>query len=74
MPALHFSIGQSRWDVATYFSQRAKSLNKTIPGNLNLHQKACTRALPHPFLSAAISNMVDENQVKENLAVARGSG
>jgi aryl-alcohol dehydrogenase-like predicted oxidoreductase len=54
--------------------ERAALLDKTVPGNLNLHQKAYTWALSHPFLSAAISNMADEQQVKENLTVVRTGG
>jgi len=52
--------------------ERAALLNQTIPGDLSLHQKAYRFALNNPHLSAVISNMVDEKQVKENLAVARG--
>ena len=51
--------------------ERAALLNKTVPGDLNLHQKAYRFALNNPHLSAVISNMVDEKQVKENLAVVR---
>jgi len=53
--------------------ERAALLDQTVPGDLNLHQKAYRFALSNPHLSAAISNMVDEKQVKENLPVARMS-
>ncbi len=49
--------------------ERAALLNQTIPGDLNLHQKAYRFGLNNPHLSAVISNMVNEQQVKENLAV-----
>ena len=51
--------------------ERAALLQQTVPGELNLHQKAYRLALNNPYLSAAISNMVNEQQVKENLAVVR---
>jgi len=51
--------------------ERAALLHQLVPGNLNLHQKAYKWALSNPHLSAAISNMVDEKQMKDNLAVAR---
>jgi len=56
---------------ATPVPERAALLNQTVPGDLNLHQKAYRFALNNPHLSAVISNMVNEQQVKENLAVAR---
>lgn len=52
-------------------SERAALLNQTVPGDLNIHQKAYRFALNNPYLSAVISNMVNEQQVRENLAVAR---
>ena len=55
------------------FPERAAFLNQTVPGELNLHQKAYKLALSNPHLSAAISNMVDEKQVRENLAVVRSA-
>jgi aryl-alcohol dehydrogenase-like predicted oxidoreductase len=55
----------------TPIPERAALLNQTVPGDLNLHQKAYRFALSNPHLSAAISNMVDEKQVKENLPVVR---
>ena len=51
--------------------ERAALLNQTIAGDLNLYQKAYRFALNNPHLSAVISNMVNEQQVKENLAVVR---
>ncbi|HEV2491461.1 MAG TPA: aldo/keto reductase [Terriglobia bacterium] len=49
--------------------ERAALLHQTIPGDLGLHQKAYRLALNNPRLSAVISNMVDEKQVRENLPV-----
>ncbi|HME00439.1 MAG TPA: aldo/keto reductase [Terriglobia bacterium] len=51
--------------------ERAALLHQLVPGDLNLHQKAYKWALSNPHLSAAISNMVDEKQMKDNLAVVR---
>ena len=51
--------------------ERAALLNQTVPGDLNIHQKAYRFALNNPHLSAVISNMVNEQHVKENLAVVR---
>lgn len=51
--------------------ERAALLHQLVPGDFGLHQKAYKWALSNPHLSAAISNMVDERQVKENLAVVR---
>lgn len=53
--------------------ERAALLDQTVPGDLGLHQKAYRLALSNVHLSAVISNMVDEKQVKENLPVARAS-
>ncbi len=53
--------------------ERAALLNQSVPGEMGLHQKAYRLALSNPHLSAVISNMVDEKQVKENLAVVRGN-
>ena len=53
--------------------ERAALLHQSVPGSLNLHQKAYRLALANPHLSAAISNMVDEQQMKENLMVARAT-
>jgi len=41
-----------------------------VPGDMGLHQKAYTFSLGNPNISAVISNMVDEKQVRENLPVA----
>src|SRR5260370_6694828 len=51
--------------------ERAALLDQTIPGELNLHQKAYRFALNNPQISAAISNLVNEKMVKENLPVVR---
>ena len=51
--------------------ERSALLDRTVPGELNLHQKAYRLALLNPHLSAAISNMMDEKQMRENLAVVR---
>jgi len=53
--------------------ERAALLHQSVPGDLNLHQKAYRLALNNPHLSAAISNMVNEQQMKENLAVVRAT-
>jgi len=50
--------------------ERAALLNQTVAGNLGLHQKAYRLALSNPHLSAVISNMVNEQQVRGNLPVA----
>jgi aryl-alcohol dehydrogenase-like predicted oxidoreductase len=51
--------------------ERAALLNQSVPGDLNLHQKAYRFVLNNPHVSAVISNMVDEQQMRENLAVVR---
>jgi aryl-alcohol dehydrogenase-like predicted oxidoreductase len=51
------------------FPERAALLHQLVPGDFSLHQKAYKWALSNPNLSAAISNMVDEKQMRENLAV-----
>ncbi|MGH9353741.1 MAG: aldo/keto reductase [Terriglobia bacterium] len=53
--------------------ERAALLNQTVPGNLGLHQKAYRLALDNPNLSSIISNMVNEQQVRENLPVAQNA-
>ena len=50
--------------------ERALLLERLVPGELNIHQKAYTFGLANPNLSAAISNMVNEQQMLENLVVA----
>ena len=52
--------------------ERAVVLDRLIPGELNIHQKAYTFGLANPNLTAAVSNMVNEQQVLENLVVAAG--
>src|SRR2546427_7776217 len=49
--------------------ERAALLNQSIPGDMGLHAKAYRFALNNPHISAVISNMVNEGQVKENLPV-----
>jgi predicted aldo/keto reductase-like oxidoreductase len=53
------------------FPERLALLNQVVPGELSPHQKAYKLGLANPNLSAVVSNMVDEKQVKENLAVVR---
>jgi aryl-alcohol dehydrogenase-like predicted oxidoreductase len=50
--------------------ERAVVLDRLVPGELNIYQKAYTFGLSNPNLTAAISNMVNEQQVVENLVVA----
>jgi aryl-alcohol dehydrogenase-like predicted oxidoreductase len=50
--------------------ERAGLLNNLVPGNAGLHQKAYRNSLNNPNISAVISNMVNEKQVRENLPVA----
>jgi aryl-alcohol dehydrogenase-like predicted oxidoreductase len=50
--------------------ERAVVLDRLVPGELNIYQKAYTFGLANPNLTAAISNMVNEQQVVENLVVA----
>jgi aryl-alcohol dehydrogenase-like predicted oxidoreductase len=54
------------------FPERLALLNQAVPGEFGPHQKAYKFGLSNPNLSAVISNMVDEKQVKENLAVVIG--
>jgi len=54
---------------ATPRPERVALLKTTVPGELNTFQKAYRFGLSNPNLSAVISNMVDEKQVEENLAV-----
>ena len=57
------------------FDRRAflkASLAALVPGELNIHQKAYAFWLANPNLSAATSNMVNEQQMLENLVVAGG--
>jgi len=49
--------------------ERVALLDRIVPGELNTWQKAYRFGLSNPNLSAVISNMVDETQVKENLSV-----
>lgn len=52
--------------------ERMALLDRVVPGDLNPYQKAYTFGLANPNLSAVVSNMVDEKQVRENLVVAAG--
>jgi aryl-alcohol dehydrogenase-like predicted oxidoreductase len=52
--------------------ERMALLDRMVPGDLNPYQKAYTFGLANPNLSAVVSNMVDEKQVRENLVVAAG--
>jgi aryl-alcohol dehydrogenase-like predicted oxidoreductase len=54
--------------------ERAALLERSVPGELNLHQKAYRFVLNNPHVSAVISNMADEQQMRENLAVVRRQG
>lgn len=54
--------------------ERAAYLNNAVPGNMGLHQKAYTLALRNPHISAVISNLVNEQQVRENIVVAQIGG
>jgi aryl-alcohol dehydrogenase-like predicted oxidoreductase len=49
--------------------ERVALLESTVPGEGNVFQKAYRYGLSNPSLSAVISNMVDEKQMEENLAV-----
>ncbi|PYV18117.1 MAG: hypothetical protein DMG21_06075 [Acidobacteria bacterium] len=55
------------------YPERAALLSKLVPGEMGLHQKAYAYSLRNPNISAVISNMVDEKQVRENLPVAMNS-
>jgi aryl-alcohol dehydrogenase-like predicted oxidoreductase len=54
------------------FPERLALLNQAVPGELTPHQKAYKFDLSNPNLSAVVSNMVDEKQVRENLSVVTG--
>jgi aryl-alcohol dehydrogenase-like predicted oxidoreductase len=54
------------------FPERLALLNQAVPGEFTPHQKAYKFDLSNPNLSAVVSNMVDEKQVKENLSVVTG--
>jgi aryl-alcohol dehydrogenase-like predicted oxidoreductase len=49
--------------------ERVALLDKLVPGDQNIYQKAYAFGLSNKNLSAVISNMVDEQQVTENLSV-----
>jgi len=48
---------------------RAEKLNKIVPGDMKAPVKAYLWALQNPRISAVVSNLWDENYVKENLSV-----
>lgn len=52
--------------------ERMALLDRVVPGDQNPYQKAYTFGLSNPHVSAIVSNMVDEKQMKENLAVVAG--
>jgi aryl-alcohol dehydrogenase-like predicted oxidoreductase len=54
---------------ATPRPERVALLESTVPGEGSIFQKAYRYGLSNPSLSAVISNMVDEKQMEENLAV-----
>lgn len=56
---------------ATPVPERAQLLEQTIPGDMNLHQKAYRFVLNNPHVSAVISQLENEKQVRENLPVVR---
>jgi len=49
---------------------RAEKLHKIVPGDLKAPVKAYLWALQNPRISAVISNLWDENHVRDNLAIA----
>jgi aryl-alcohol dehydrogenase-like predicted oxidoreductase len=49
---------------------RIQKINKIIPGDMKAPQKAYVWALQNPNISAVISNLWDENYVRENLSLA----
>ena len=51
--------------------ERAVVLDRLVPGELNIYQKAYTFGLANQGVSAVVSNMVNEQQVQENLVVAQ---
>ena len=51
--------------------ERAALLEQTVPGDMNLHQKAYRFVLNNPHVSAVISQMENEKQVRENLPVVK---
>jgi aryl-alcohol dehydrogenase-like predicted oxidoreductase len=56
---------------STPVPERAALLEQTIPGDMNLHQKAYRFVLNNPHVSAVISQMENEKQVRENVPVVR---
>jgi aryl-alcohol dehydrogenase-like predicted oxidoreductase len=54
------------------YPERMALLDRMVPGQMSPYQKAYTFGLANPNLTAVISNMVDEKQVRENLSVVTG--
>jgi aryl-alcohol dehydrogenase-like predicted oxidoreductase len=54
------------------YPERLALLDRMVPGDMSPYRKAYTFGLANPNLSAVISNMVDEKQVRENLSVVTG--
>jgi aryl-alcohol dehydrogenase-like predicted oxidoreductase len=66
-------LAQSLFDPdrsTTARPERVALLDRVVPGERSVYQKAYAFGLSNPSLSAVVSNMVDEKQVAENLAVA----
>jgi len=66
-------LAQSLFDPdrsTTARPERVALLDRVVPGERSVYQKAYAFGLSNPNLSAVVSNMVDEKQVAENLAVA----
>jgi aryl-alcohol dehydrogenase-like predicted oxidoreductase len=51
------------------YPERMALLDRVVPGEMSPHQRAYRFGLGNANLSAVISNMVDEKQVRENLAL-----
>jgi aryl-alcohol dehydrogenase-like predicted oxidoreductase len=51
------------------YPERLSLLERMVPGEMNPYQRAYRFGLANPDLSAVISNMVDEKQVRENLSL-----
>ena len=49
---------------------RIDKVNRIVPGDMKAPVKAYLWALQNPHLTAVISNLWDENYVRENLGVA----
>ena len=51
------------------YPERMALLDRLVPGEMNPYQRAYTFGLANANLSAVISNMADEKQVRENLSL-----